>query len=323
MTYRTPQTEPEQLSELIDINVDFVAKSPYPTQRSEHGKGVADMQGTFTVPEGLPIELRQGLFAHPGTYPATIRFSNGAVQKDNKRDTHGFAVKVHDVPLETAPVDEAGRSFQDFIMLDSPIFVMGGLADYIPFNRAFMDAKVSLLGKLQLGWLLLCNLRWVKPVLRLALNRPNAPLSTNYWSTTPYQLGPHVVKYKAVPQNRTGPAPRIYGANGRRNALRKQLASGPGVFAFGVLKQTDPKTQPIEDPSVDWEDFGVAYYHLADIEIPSDQIVEAPAAMENALTYSPGHAAREHFPLGAINRARTAIYAAARAARLRAVDKEH
>lgn len=313
-------SEPEQLAELVRINVDFVDKSPYPTQRSEHGKGVADVHAEFIVPDDVPHDLRHGLFAQPGRYRTTIRFSNGAVQNDAKRDTHGFAVKVHDVPMQSAPKDAAGTSFQDFILLDSPIFVMGGLGDYIPFNRAFMDAKVSLKGKLQLGWLILKNLRWLKPVLRLALNKANAPLSTDYWSTTPYRLGPHVVKYKAVPQ---GPraAMRIHGANGRRSALRKELSRAPGRFTFGVLIQNDAQRQPIEEPRVNWEEEGVHFQPLAEIYIPSDQPVEAPAEMENGLSFSPGHAASAHAPLGAINRARVAIYSAARDARLRALDE--
>jgi hypothetical protein len=44
--------------------------------------------------------------------------------------------------------------------------------------------------------------------------------------------------------------------------------------------------------------------------------------VENALAFSPGHAAAEHFPLGAINRARVAIYAAASHARQAARDRQ-
>lgn len=310
-----PRSEPEVLAELVDINVDFVAKTPYPTQRSEHGKGVADLSGEFRVRDDLPDRFRVGVFAKNRTYPATIRFSNGAVQRDNKRDTHGLAIKLHDVTLRSAPRDEDGRGFQDFILLDSPIFIMGSIRAYVPFNRIFLAAKVSLWAKLKFGIYLLRHLNLVPSVLRLALNKPNAPLSTPYWSTTPYRLGEHVVKYKVVPLSDHRPGPRIVGPNGRRTALRDQLDQGPGVLAFGVLLQTDPRKQPIEDPSVNWEDHGAEFHPLGELHIPSNQPVEAPPETENALSYSPGHAAWEHFPLGAINRARVAIYAAAKKAR--------
>ncbi|NNE52099.1 MAG: hypothetical protein HKN30_06815 [Sulfitobacter sp.] len=317
---RCPASDAEVLAELIDINVDYVAKSPYPAQRSEHGKGVADLEGEFRVPGDLPPQFRIGVFAEPRSFPATIRFSNGAVQNDGKRDTHGLAIKLHDVDLPTAPKDADGRGFQDFILLDSPIFIMGGIRPYVPFNRLFLEAKVSLWAKLKFGLYLLRHLPLIRPVLRLALNKANAPLSTPYWSTTPYRLGDMVVKYKVVPLSPHRPGPRISGFNGRRDALREQLDRAPGVLSFGVLVQTDPRKQPLEDPTVDWEDMGVRFQALAELHIPSDQPVAAPSDRENALSYSPGHAAWEHFPLGAINRARVAIYAAAKKARRAAFD---
>ncbi len=321
MTKLPPMSEAEELKRLVDINVDYVARSPYPTQRSEHGKGVADLRATFTVLDHVPTDFQIGLFAQPGPYEAIIRFSNGAKQNDSKRDTHGMAIKVLNVPMRTAPKGDDGIPFQDFIMLDSPIFVMGSVRNYIPFNQWFLEAKISFYGKLRLGLLLLQNLRWVRSVLRLALHKANAPLSTNYWSTTPYQLGSHVVKYKAMP---IGPAeaPPISGENGRRVALRRQLDKGPGVFSFGIILQTNPETQPIENPRIDWEEQGAAFTALAEIHIPSEQSVEAPLDLENALSYSPGHASVEHFPLGAINRARVAIYSAGRRARLAAFSKK-
>ncbi|MFT7596405.1 MAG: hypothetical protein ACI8R4_003740 [Paracoccaceae bacterium] len=313
-----PRSDPEVLAELIDINVDYVAKSPYPTQRSEHGKGVADLTGEFRVLDNVPDRFRVGVFAEPRRYPTTIRFSNGAVQRDNKRDTHGLAIKLHNVTLPTAPMDEDGRAFQDFILLDSPIFIMGGIRPYVPFNRLFLASKISLLAKLKFGIYLLEHLNLVPAVLCLALNKPNAPLSTPYWSTTPYRLGDHVVKYKVVPLSNHYPAPRIVGPNGRRNALREQLDRAPGGLAFGVLLQTDADKQPIEDPSINWEDYGATFHPLAELHIPTDQPVESPPEVENDLSYSPGHAASEHFPLCAINRARVAIYAAAKNARRQA-----
>ena len=322
MSELPPMSEPEELKRLVDINVDYVPRSPFPTQRSEHGKGVADLRATFTVLEHVPQEFKIGLFEKPGTYDAIVRFSNGAKQNDSQRDTHGMAVKVLAVPMRTAPKGDDKVPFQDFLMLDSPVFIIGNLRNYIPFNRWFLEAKITLMGKLRLGLLVLKNLRWVPTLIRLALHKANAPLSTNYWSTTPYQLGSHVVKYKAMP---IGPAaaPAISGENGRRAALRTQLEKGPGVFSFGILLQTNPETQPLENPRVDWEEHGAKFTALAEIRIPSDQDIEAPADLENALTYSPGHASVEHFPLGAINRARVAIYSAARRARLAAASKKN
>jgi hypothetical protein len=322
MTHDPSRSEAEMIAELVRINLAYVPKSHCPAMRSEHGKGIADLTATFTVIDHIGAGLGAGLFSAPASYAATVRFSNGAVSKDNKRDTHGLAIKVHGVPMETAPVGPDGQRFQDFILLDSPVFIMGNLAQYVPFNRAFLASKLSLGGKLGLLRQMIANPRAGLHVLRLALNRANAPLSTSYWSTTPYRLGSRVVKYQVRPAPRTAPAPRIRGTDGRRTALQEQLRAEPGRFTFGVLVQTDPVRHPVEDPAVDWERNGAEFVPLAELVIPSGQVVGATAVVENALTFSPGHAAVEHFPLGAINRARVAIYAAASRARQAAHDTE-
>ncbi len=322
MTYDPQRSDAELIAELVAINLAYVPRSKCPALRSEHGKGVADLAATFTVIDHIPADLRHGLFAQTASYSVTLRFSNGAVSRDSQRDTHGLAIKVQGVPMDSAPMGPDGQRFQDFILLDSPVFIMGDLAAYVPFNQAFLDSKLTLGGKLKMLAQMIANPRAGFFVLRLALNRPNAPLSTNYWSTTPYKLGPHAVKYMVRALPRLAPPPRINGTDGRRVALQRQLQSEPGRFTFGVLLQSDPVLHPIEDPTVDWARNGAAFVPLAELSIPSDQPVAAPKATENALTYSPGHAALEHFPLGAINRARVAIYAAASRARKAASVKD-
>lgn len=320
MTARCPISEPEKIKALVDINLDFARQSPAPALRAEHPKGVADLRARFKVLDHLPDECRVGLFAQPGEYEAVIRFSNSASMRDDKRDTHGMAVQLTGVPMQTAPRNAAGEPIQDFIMIDSPVFVIGDLGTYIPFDEAFMQAKINVGGKLKMAWLVLQHLYLLPVLLRLGLKRPNAPLSTAYWSTTPYRLGDQTVKYKAVPIGPDRPRPAIRGRDGRRKALARQLVAGPGLFSFCVLIRTNPRAQPLDNPRVDWEEHGARCVPLAEIHIP-DQPVEAPPDLENALGFSPGHASREHAPLGEINRARVAIYAAARGARQKAAEE--
>lgn len=312
MLYDPPKSEPELIRDLVDVNLEFVSHMKCPHLRSEHGKGVADVKAVVTILEHIPDHLQTGLFKSPGEYEAIIRFSNSAKFKDNERDTHGMAMKVFGVPMDTAPVGEDGVRFQDFIMLDSPFFPMGDLKPYIPFNADFLEAKYDLMGKLKLFGMLITRPKVFWQTLQLALRRPNAPLATSYWSTTPYQLGDsQVVKYKAVPIRGGALPPPIVGPQGRRDALKRDLAQGPGLMTFGVIVQDNPETQPVEDPSVDWEKAGADFVPVAEIRIPSDQPVDAAPEVENALRFNPGHAAHEHFPLGAINRARVAVYNAA------------
>lgn len=309
MTHEAPRSEAGIIDELIDINRKLIPNNTAPGERTQHGKGVADIKATFTVLDEVYEQLRVGLFERPGTYEALVRFSNGSQHNDSRPDSHGMAVKVFGVPMETAPISTDGISFQDFIMIDTPVFVMGNLENYIPFNFFFLNSERSLWGKVRFGLYLLPRLDLALRIIRL-FHFPSAPLSTNYWSTTPYALGEQAVKYMAQCSATALPSPTISGRNGRREALTKQLESGPGSFTFGVHLQNDSKRQPIDDPTVNWEEQGAVFHPLARIDIAKDQNAEAPPDIESELAFSPGHASREHRPLGAINRARVAIYAA-------------
>ena len=66
------------------------------TVRSIHAKSHALLEGELTVPEGLPAELAQGMFSHPGTYPVVLRFSTnpGDILDDRVSAPCGLAVKV-------------------------------------------------------------------------------------------------------------------------------------------------------------------------------------------------------------------------------------
>ena len=46
--------------------------------RSVHAKAHGILEGTFTVDDGLPPELAQGLFATPGTHKVYLRLSTNA-----------------------------------------------------------------------------------------------------------------------------------------------------------------------------------------------------------------------------------------------------
>ncbi len=58
--------------------------------RFNQGRGAGCVDAEFIVPEGLPQELRVGLFAQPATYRARIRFANATSQSDKERDVRGF-----------------------------------------------------------------------------------------------------------------------------------------------------------------------------------------------------------------------------------------
>jgi hypothetical protein len=94
-----------------------------------------------------------------------------------------------------------------------------------------------------------------------------------------------------------------------RDALATHLGRAEASFDFLIQFQTDGRTMPIEDASVEWKEAESAYRRVARIRIPR-QKVEDPArdtACEQ-ISFNPWHALVEHRPLGAFNRARRDIY---------------
>ena len=65
--------------------------------RFNQGRAAGCVDAEFTVPDGLPPELRLGLFAQPKTYRARIRFANATSQSDRERDVRGMSIKVSGV----------------------------------------------------------------------------------------------------------------------------------------------------------------------------------------------------------------------------------
>lgn len=92
--------------------------------RSVHAKSYALLEGELTVPDGLPAELAQGMFAQPGTYPVVLRFSTnpGDILDDRVSAPRGLAVKVIGVDSARLPGSE-GAVTQDFVVANGPAFV--------------------------------------------------------------------------------------------------------------------------------------------------------------------------------------------------------
>ena len=90
----------------------------------------------------LPEELAQGLFRHPCTYDAVVRFSNGSGQMnpDAQPDGRGMAIKVIGVEGEKLLADEKNAKTQDFVMIDYPVFIVGTVEHYLRVEQVLADA---------------------------------------------------------------------------------------------------------------------------------------------------------------------------------------
>ncbi len=308
-----PPNEARQIEEIVAIHLGVTDQAEKPhVPRGQHMKGHGCVRAAFEIEPDLPVALRHGIFAEPRTFQAYIRFSNGKGYDDRQGDAHGMAIKLLGVPGEKLLDDEKDATTQDFILFDHPVFFIKNVEDYVPFMKDFRNLKASgiTLGKIISGLKLLFSQNYKWRLLReTGSKKPDSPLRTTYWSTTPAKLGNAAVKYRATPDLAGTPAvSSVDSPDKLRLAMVAQLEGHEARFDFAVQVQTDPLTMPVEDPTVDWK---APFRKVATIRIPP-QVFDTPErkAFAENLSFTPWHSLPEHRPLGGINRSRKAIYRA-------------
>jgi hypothetical protein len=146
-----------------------------------------------------------------------------------------------------------------------------------------------------------------------ARHQPTSHLDIPYWSATPYLFGPgRAVKYIARPSASPKAArPANVTDTYLTDALRERLRHGNASFDFGIQLQTDARTMPIEDATVEWKEQESPWRMLARIDIPSQEIGDAETTrMCEESAFNPWYSLVQHRPLGGMNRARREIYQA-------------
>ncbi|MCB9894135.1 MAG: catalase family protein [Planctomycetes bacterium] len=315
-----PPGEDAQIARLVEQSLTLMDKDTKPVLRGQHPKHHGCVRAEFVVESGLDADLRHGLFAKPGRYPTAIRFSNAAMTDDRKGDGHGMALKLFNVPGYKLLED---CQTHDFVLLDHPVFFAGDVAGYVELFDALIHAKDSVLPKLafflprfiaEMGHVYMTYLRkhpeQLKIMLAMMAKQPATPLDQRYWSTTPYRLGPHVVRWSVQPHaEKLRPVAPADSPDKLRIALAQQLSEGEAAFDFMAQIRTNPDTMPIEDPTREWT--GAPLRKLATMYLPK-QKPDSHELMEfcEHLSFNVWRCLPDHEPLGGINRARRAIYEA-------------
>jgi hypothetical protein len=264
------------------------------SRRGEHPKTHCGVWATFRVEENLPQECRVGIFAKSGLYTALVRFSNGRNADDRLPDVRAMAIKVL-IPQET------GDPFQqDFLLTNHAVF----FAKDVQGAFDFLAATAGGVPVAQLAMTTFPALIGFTGTVSKSL------LALTYWSQTPYKFGDGAVKYLLVPQAETTNAgiPIADSPDFIVEAITEQLTARklPAVFDFCVNPQTDPVTEPIEDPTVEWKS---APIKLATISLyPQKFDAAAQMTFVENLVWSPWNCLPDHKALGGINRARQLVY---------------
>lgn len=302
--------------------------------RASHAKASAFLKGQLRVLDGLPIELRQGLFATPGTYEVAVRLAQGPGEHlPDKVHTHrGMAIKVFCVAGEKLP-DHAGDT-QDFVLATGPVFPNGTAASFLGAMKGLeagaggtmpdvVKAAVSATTG-AINAVVKAATGSDSPLMDFFGHAPRHPLVDCYYSQAALRYGDHVAKIVAVPvspgQDALGREPLDTGnPNVFRDATVAYFQEQAAEFEIRVQLCTDLDAMPVEDASVPWPEDQSPYRPVARLMLPRQEAMSEARKvfMNDAMSFRPGHSLTAHRPLGSLMRARLRTYPALYAFRQR------
>jgi catalase len=328
---RSIETEPAVIAEISErilrMQASAAAQQNRPIARGTHAKGVC-ARAQFEVfgvsigrDRALAARLAKGIYAKPGTYPATVRFANAdaKVNSDFKADVRSLSFSVELAP-EGARQDYSMQNATTLPLNDAHAFVVAmrvltaqtpakGLRS-LPWRDKLIFARTMMLAQLQ------------------AHQHVKAYQQLRYWSNVPFRHGPvDVVKYSAIPST-DNPAHRLQKRN--PDALQQELVRHLTVdarmssfdFALQFL-DADRMTYWgrrrdaafwIENASVEWPEAQAPFHTVARLTLlPNSQ--HPRDAGESLYFDVTGNSTPDSAPLGSINRARWPAEMASRKAR--------
>ena len=300
--------------------------------RASHAKTSGMLKGTLVVRDGLAPALRQGLFAHPGSYQALARLAQGPGEHLSDRiSTHrGLSLKLFGVA--GPKIDGHAEDTQDFVLATGPVFPD---ADAAAFLRSMRQIEAVSGGHETLKTAVSATARSLNAAARAVTgsdvprldffgHAPLHPLAESYHSQAAIRYGDHVAKIALFPISAAqvaragetldpGADPDVF-----RNATVSYFRDHDAVFELRVQLCTDLGSMPIEDASVPWSEQDSPYVAVATLTLPRQDAL-SPARVrfvEDKMSFRPGHSLETHRPLGSLMRARLRVYSALAAFRM-------
>ena len=313
-----------QLNQTFDKILQTVAADSGHAVRSVHAKAHGILEGELRIDDALPEELAQGLFARPGTHKVLMRLSTNAgdILPDAVSLPRGLALKVLDVEGERLPGAEGAT--QNFIMVNGKVFqapsadkFLGSLKLLAGTTDRAEGLKVAASTVLRGVNKALQAVGVESTTLASLGGAPNVdPLGETYYSVTPFRYGDYVAKFSVAPvaPALTALTGHEIDASGRPNAIRETVQSEmraiKGVWEFRVQLCRDLERQPVEDPTVEWNEAEAPFQRVGLITVQPQDSWDATRvqAVDEEMRFSIWTGLAAHKPLGNINRARNAPY---------------
>lgn len=295
--------------------------------RFAHSKSHGILRADLTVDAGLPEELRQGLFAAAGSYPAIVRFSTapGDLMADSLSTPRGMAVKVFGPAGQVMLPEHAGETTQDFVFVNAKTFAARDAAAFLGqqkiIEKNLNDPEIVKKAISQVA-------RGTNAVLGLVglhsgtLEQVGAPethvLGETYGSTVAIRYGDYFGKLAFTPlsenlKSLTGKHVNVnFHYSGLKDAVVEFFKTETAVWEVGVQLCVDSEKMPVEDASKPWSE-ELSPYRRVGLLTAGPQDAYSPARQvyaDEILSFNPWHALAAHQPLGNIMRARRSAYAA-------------
>lgn len=296
--------------EIADIQRARAAERGGAPARTLHLKQHLGAVGELLVK--APETARSGVFGMSGkSWPVYVRFSNGSSrhQADGQPDVRGFALKLVGVPGIKLIRGLEQELTQDFLFIDTPAIPFKTPDEFMQFVRAAKDGAGKLLPRLikSFGFSRAVGLLWGA----VSGEKMKSFATHAFHTAAPIAFGKSAAKLGLFPADaNAGAAPSVAkGDDFYRLDLSARLAQAPLSWTLRAQLFVDEQTTPIEDASVVWS---APWVDLATLTLPR-QDPESPRGREiselvSQLSFDPWHAIEEHRPLGAIMRARGAVY---------------
>jgi catalase len=308
---------------VLVMQASAAAQQHRPLGRGTHAKGTC-ARAVFEVYDlksgrdaGMAARLARGIFAEPGTYPATVRFANAdpKVNSDFKADVRSLSFSVDLTRDGAVPPGTTGR--QDFSLQNTTTLPINDAHAFLAIMKLLTASNPA-----AALWALPFNdklrvLRTLALVQVQAHQKIKPYQQLRYGSNTPFRHGPiDVVKYSATPlPDNSAQALRRSNPNALQDELARHLNqdSKMSSFEFGV-QFLDAKRMTYwgqrldasfwtENASIEWQEAQAPFHTVARLTlVPKSQL---PPGLADAISFDvTGNAAPESAPVGSINRAR-------------------
>jgi hypothetical protein len=287
-------------------------KEKGPNLRQLHPKSHGLVKGKFVVDENIPDRCKVGVFAKAQEYEVLVRFSNGSsplglneFKPDEEGDIRGMAIKLKNVEGEKVPSDESDT--QDFIVINHHVFFLSDVQGYVDFGEFRKAKEQNTEPDRKLVEKLSPSLSILEDINKKKIGNP---LCIQYWSTTPYKLGNHYIKFSLKPHDlEEEPESTPDSPNYLREAMVTYLTESKSIFDFFIQFYEDDSKTPIENPMQEWKEADSPYYKVASILIEEQDFDSVEIkSLDESLSFTPWHTLLVHEPVGSINLSRRKIY---------------